>query len=126
MNIFQRAHQGLNLSPEERAFLKLVKGFIITAAAAALSALAAVITNGATLHDSIVVVGVTFAVTLLNAAAKYFSANGQAPLGAVIQGVATTIENHYPEIPVGAGSNTNAATNDAGSSAPSVPATSAP
>lgn len=103
VNIFKQAHQGLNLSPEERAFLKLVKGFLLTAAVAALGTLATVITNGATLHDTVLAVVVTFAITLLLAVAKYFSANGQPALTGVAYAAAGAIEKQYPEIPAPGG-----------------------
>lgn len=103
VNIFKQAHQGLDLSPEERAFLKLVKGFLLTAAVAALGTLATVITNGATLHDAVLAVVVTFAITLLLAVAKYFSANGQPALAGVAYAAAGALEKQYPEIPAPGG-----------------------
>lgn len=100
MNIFQRAHAGLNLSPEERAFLKLVQGFVITGLVAALGTLATVVSNGATLHDAVIATIVAFAVGVILAAAKYFSANGQAPLATVLQGVADSIEHQFEPTPL--------------------------
>lgn len=103
MNIFKQAAAGLNLSPEERAFLKLVKGLALVALAAAGGTAATVITNGATLHDSVLAVALTAAVAVFNAVAKLFSANGQAPLAAATQSVSDGIEQRVPELAPTAG-----------------------
>ena len=95
MNIFQRAHAGLNLSPEERAFLKVVQGFAIVALVAAAGTLATVVSNGATFHDAVLAVAVSAGVATLLAVAKYFSANGQPALGAAIGTIAGDLNARY-------------------------------
>lgn len=98
MSLFQRAWAGLNLSPAERAWLKLIEGFILAGIVAALPAVAELLSAGTVDWATVgrTALG-TFAVAVLMAAVKYCKAHGDSPLaeplGQVLTGVATQIGN---------------------------------
>jgi hypothetical protein len=84
MNLFARASAGLALTPGERAFLKVVDGFVLTAGGAAFAAVAQLLSAGGVVdwRKVAAVAGVTFATSLVVAMKKFFTAQGDAPLAA--------------------------------------------
>ena len=81
MNIFARAYNGLNLSPGERAFLKLVKGWLYTAGGTGLIALVQYLNSSQVDWRHLLIgTGSAAGLSLLNAVDKYFTAQGDAPL----------------------------------------------
>jgi hypothetical protein len=84
MNLFARASAGLALTPGERAFLKVVDGFVFTAGGAAFAAVAQLLSAGGVVdwRKVAAVAGVTFATSLVVAMKKFFTAQGDAPLAA--------------------------------------------
>lgn len=84
MNLFQRAYAGLNLTPGERALLKLVQGFALAGVQSLVLAVPSVLALRA---DAPVISAVGFGAMagafvhgFLAAWAKYASAKGDAPL----------------------------------------------
>lgn len=96
MNLFQRAYAGLNLTPGERAALKLWKGFLLTAVAAGLAAgVQALSASGAIDWRKVAAVAaVAFGTSLAFAFEKYFTAQGDAPLAALAGEVVQSIATH--------------------------------
>ena len=104
LSLFRRSWAGANLTPGERALLKLVKG-------AALAALVSVVPvvdsllNGQTplTQRNLVIAGGAFAVAFLMALSKYYTSQGDPPLGLVLQaaaeGVATRTGAALPPVP---------------------------
>lgn len=88
MNLFQRAHQRLPLSPEERAILKFVD---LTLATAVLSGLLSVLDYFGTGErgvdwKSIGLIFLSgFSLSLYATARKWVSANGDGPMGMALQ-----------------------------------------
>lgn len=79
MNLFSQAAQNLPLSPTARAALRFVKGLVLTAIAAALTAVAPFVLVGPSQTvnwHQVLTVGLTaFGVTLFNTVEKYFTAH---------------------------------------------------
>ena len=81
MNLFARSRAQLNLSPGERAFLKLIEGFVVAGVVAALPIVAQLLAQqSVNWADVARLAGGTFAVAALMAAAKYYKAQGDIPL----------------------------------------------
>ena len=92
MNIFARAYNGLNLSPGERAFLKLAKGWLYTAGGTGLIALVQYLNSSQVDWRHLLIgTGSAAGLSLLNAVDKYFTAQGDAPLATATQAVETKI-----------------------------------
>ena len=92
MSIFAKSAAGLNLTPGERAALKLVQGFILAGIVAALPVLAQLLAaQTVNWADVARLAGGTFATAVLMAVAKWFSAQGDAPLAIVAENAATQI-----------------------------------
>jgi hypothetical protein len=89
MNLFARASAGLALTPGERAFLKVVDGFVFTAGGAAFAAVAQLLSAGGVVdwRKVAAVAGVTFATSLVVAIKKFFTAQGDAPAVALASAV---------------------------------------
>ena len=89
MSLFSKANAGLNLTPGERAALKLVQGFILAGLVAALPVLAQLLA-AQTINwaDVARIAGGTFGVAVLMAVAKWFSAQGDSPLDAPLAAIA--------------------------------------
>lgn len=86
MNIFLKAWNGLNLSPGQRAFLKVVQGLIIGGLLAAFLAIAQYFySNGAVNWRSVLDVAlVAFLMSVGYGLSKYFSAQGDAPIATAL------------------------------------------
>ncbi len=86
MNIFLKAWNGLNLSPGQRAFLKVVQGLIIGGLLAAFLAIAQYFySNGAVNWRSVLDVAlVAFLMSVGYGLSKYFSAQGDAPVATAL------------------------------------------
>lgn len=85
LNLFQRASQYLNLSPSERAVIKILWGLIYGALAFAITNMALALSNGGTLNiPTLLSTGVViFVSTLIHGVAKYLSASNDPLLQAV-------------------------------------------
>ena len=92
MGVFAKARAHESLTPTQRAFLKLVEGFIIAGVVAALPVLSLALGE-----DSVNWAGVgrvalgTFATAALMAAVKYLKAQGDPPLADALTKVATDV-----------------------------------
>lgn len=92
MNVFQRNFLGLNLSPAQRAFIKVVKGAVISALFAGLAAVVQfLLLPTINWHAVLLIGGGTIGTTLAFALDKYFSAQGDTPLATVAGEVGTII-----------------------------------
>ena len=94
-SLFSQAHAGANLTPGQRAFLKLVQGFVLAGIVAAVPIFSLAMAQqsvdwGQVLRNA----ASAFAVAFLLALYKFASAQGDAPLAQVAQGLATAIEEH--------------------------------
>ena len=80
MDIFSRAAQNLPLTPGERAFLKLVEGFLMSAFVAALPVLSQLLAGANLAHldywATLRTFVAAFGVALLLAISKYYKAHG--------------------------------------------------
>ena len=90
MSIFAKARKGLNLSPAERAALKLIEGFIIAGIVAALPVLSQLLGQSSVNWASVgrIALG-TFATAALMAAIKYLKAQRDTPLAEPLAAVLT-------------------------------------
>lgn len=92
MNVFQRNFLGLNLTPGQRAFIKFAKGAAVTALAAGLAAGAQfLLLPTVNWHAVFLFGGGTVAASFAFALDKYWTAQGDAPLGTVAGEVGTII-----------------------------------
>lgn len=96
MNLFQKAQLGLNLTPGERALLKLLQGFATAGVAAVVAAVPAVMAQQAgkpqiTWGLVLFVAGV-FVHGFLAAWQKYVSARGDQPLATAIGSVSSALD----------------------------------
>lgn len=83
MSIFARAHANLNLTPAERAFLKLAEGFLAAGLIAALPVIAqALAAQHIDWAQALRTAVATYAVAVLLAIAKYLKAQNDPPLAA--------------------------------------------
>lgn len=94
MNLFSQAAQGLNLTPGQRAALKIIKGLIVSAVGAGLAAVAQLLSAGGVIdwQKVIVVGGVAFGTSLAFALDKYWTAQGDTPLAVLAGEVGQMIE----------------------------------
>lgn len=94
-NIFSLARAGANLTPGERAFVKLVEGWLIVGLGSALLALGTELSSP---HPdwptTLKYMGVAFATATLFAAVKYFKAQGDAPLASALDTLAKGISDY--------------------------------
>lgn len=98
-SLFARASAGLNLTPGERALLKLVKGIVLTALAAAFTAACQLLGSNFGKVDAKTVAevaGVTFGVAVCNALEKWASAQGDEPLSVVFGVAANKLDGLNP------------------------------
>lgn len=97
MNIFQRAAAGLNLTPGERALVKLAQGFALSGVVAVLMAAPAYVSYQAgqpTLAAGAVSIALgAFVHAFLAAWAKYTSAKGDAPLASALTSADVTLQD---------------------------------
>ncbi|HLJ80635.1 MAG TPA: hypothetical protein VKT52_04045, partial [Ktedonobacterales bacterium] len=97
MNIFAQARNNLNLAPSQRAFLKLVEGFIVAGIVAVLpfisQALAAQSINWAQVLRT---AAATFSVAALLAVTKYLKAQNDPPLTTVATTIAQAAVTDIP------------------------------
>lgn len=86
MSIFSRAYHNQPLSPGERAFLKLFKGWVFSGVGGGLAAGAQVLFNGNADYQHIALVaGGAALLSVINAFDKYWSAQVDAPLAPLPQ-----------------------------------------
>lgn len=95
MNIFQKAAAGLNLTPGERALLKLLQGFALAGVLAVVMAAPALVSwragQPALAAGAASLAAGAFVHAFLAAWAKYASAKGDLPLTSAIMSVSTAI-----------------------------------
>ena len=96
--VFQRAHAGLNLTPQERAFLKLVEGLVWTGLVAAVGVLANLLASGAFAFNqaTLIAIGSAAVVAILNSVHKLSSASGDPLLSAVVGAVESEVGKYVP------------------------------
>lgn len=81
MQIFARSFKGLNLSPGERAFVKLVEGWLFTALATGVAIAYQLLATGSHDYSKIALVaGGAAGLTVLNSFKKYLAAQTDLPL----------------------------------------------
>jgi len=86
INLFKQAAQNLPLTPAQRAFLKLLKGWMYTALLAALGAGAQYLAVGQVDWVRLAyIAGGAFVLSVLGAADKYFTAQGDTPASLIVQ-----------------------------------------
>jgi hypothetical protein len=97
-NIFQRAWNNLPLTPGERAFLKLLKGWLYTAIGVGLIAGAQYLTNNQVINwwSLAWIAGGAFALSLLMALDKWFTSQGDLPLSVATEAVTQRIQAALP------------------------------
>lgn len=98
MNMFQKAGAGLPLSPAQRAFLKLLQSFVLTAGVAGLLAAAQYLAGDGPLdlQKLYIAVGGAAALAFAHAISKYFTAQSDSqPLGNAIELVVDAIEQRF-------------------------------
>lgn len=93
MNIFQKAQQGLNLTPGQRAFLKLLEGLGVAFLVAATPVVADALSSHGTVvwSDALRTALATGAVAVILSIIKYAKAQGDSPLLSVIEGLGTSL-----------------------------------
>ena len=98
LTVFQRAHLGLNLTPQERAFLKLVDGLILTGLVAAIGVLANLLVSGAFAFNqtTLIAIGTAAAVAIMNSVHKLSSASGDPLLAAVVGALESEVGKYVP------------------------------
>lgn len=99
---FARAAANLPLTPQERAWLKLVWGAVVTGLVAAVGVLSTLLSTGQFTfnHQTALAVGVTGFVACLNALAKLMSAQGDPALGAALAAIAGDVASKAPAGPL--------------------------
>lgn len=87
MNMFTKAAQGFNLTPAERAFLKLFKLWFYTALSTGVMAGAQYLLNNQQVNWTalLYIAGGAFLLSLLGALDKYWTAQGDVPLTMLTQ-----------------------------------------
>jgi hypothetical protein len=98
MNLYTRARMSLPLTPSERSFLKVLKGFVISAAIAAFMTAAQLVPNGGAVDWAKVLLSVivAFVTTLCFALDKYWSAQGDTIPAVVAGDIGTAVASSYP------------------------------
>lgn len=99
MNIFAQAANNQPLTPAQRAFLKLVEGFFMTAFVAAVQTFAQYSSDGYidwpnVTHTALIAGAVAF----LLAVAKYYKSHGDPLIGALADTAAQAIESANPTL----------------------------
>lgn len=93
MNLFQKSAAGLNLTPWQRAALKLIEGLAVAFGIAALPVVAdalsthAAVDWTATIHNALLLGAAAVAMALL----KYAKAQGDSPLLTAVEGVLSNV-----------------------------------
>lgn len=130
LTLFSRARAGLNLTPSERALLKLVQGLVITFVVAVCTQVSALASTGGldlSNHSTLLLLAGSGAASVLAALHKLSSASGDPLLSAVVGAVESEVGRYVPlhqqSAPVAAPA---AAQPVAASSAPVSPADAAP
>lgn len=98
MNIFQKAGAGLPLTPAQRAFLKLLQSFVLTAVVAGLLTAAQYLAGDGPIdmQKLYIAVGGAAALAFAHAVTKYFTAQSDTqPLGNAIELVVDAIEERF-------------------------------
>ena len=89
-NLFALARIGANLTPGQRAFLKLVEGFCVAGVVAATPVVASLLSKqGVAWQDVARIAVAAFLTAALLAASKYYKAQGDTPLGDVLAAAAS-------------------------------------
>lgn len=102
MSLFSKAAQGLNLTPAERAFLKLLKLWFYTALSAGVMAGAQYLLNNGQINWQalIYITGGAFLLSLLGALDKYWTAQGDTPLALLTEAVEQHVQQLAPPTPL--------------------------
>ena len=99
-SLFDRAHRQLNLSPAERAVLKLVEGFLVAGLVAALPVVAQLLAQQSVdWAQSARIAGGVFVMAVLLAVLKYAKAHGDLPLEEIITPIEQAVEAKVPPVP---------------------------
>jgi hypothetical protein len=99
-NIFSDAAAGIPLTPAQRAALKLLQGFLLTALTSGIIAAGQYITTSGTINygQMAIVVGSQVGLSFVLALAKYLSAQSDtAPLGGSIEALVDAIEKRLDQ-----------------------------
>ncbi len=92
MSIFAKARAGLNLTPAERAFLKLVEGWVIAGALSALVAFVTAVTQpNPNWRVVLAITATAFVTATAFAALKYVKAHLDPPLAAAVDAAAARL-----------------------------------
>ncbi len=92
MSIFAKARAGLNLTPAERAFLKLVEGWVIAGALSALVAFVTAVTQpNPNWRVVLAITATAFVTATAFAALKYVKAHADPPLAAAVDAAAARL-----------------------------------
>src|SRR5215467_8376729 len=99
MNLFSRAARNLNLTPGERAFLKLLKGWFYTAIAAGIAIGVQYVYSNQVIDWQKLgyLIGGAVLVSLLTALEKYFTAQGDAPLAIAAEVTKEKIDQKFSQ-----------------------------
>ncbi len=102
MNIFSKAAQGLNLTPAQRAFLKLLKLWFYTALSAGVMAGAQYLLNNQQVNWQalIYITGGAFLLSLFGALDKYWTAQGDLPLSLLTEAGIQRVQQLQERAPV--------------------------
>lgn len=93
MNIFQKARQGLNLTPGQRAFLKLLEALAVAFLVAATPVVADALSSHGTVvwADALRTALAAGAVAVILSVVKYLKAQGDSPVLSVVEGLGTSL-----------------------------------
>lgn len=81
MNLFARSNQGLNLTPGERAFLRLIELCVLAGLITAATAIVPLLANGVPDWQTVYHVALpAFCMAALGAFVKFYNAKGDKPL----------------------------------------------
>jgi hypothetical protein len=96
-SVFKRSANGLSLTPGERAYIKLIKGWLFTGVAAGVLVLGQYLAAGVVdwQHITYGVIGAVV-LTVLNSVEKYATSHGDTPLAIVAQVAEAKVEQALP------------------------------
>ena len=100
MNIFSKAAQGLNLSPAQRAFLKLLKGWFYTALSTGIMAGAQYLLNNQQINwmALLYIASGAFLLSILGALDKYWTAQGDTPIAVLSDAIMQRVQGALPSL----------------------------
>ena len=100
MNLFQRASQKLPLTPGERAFIKLIQGWVLTALSAGIMAGAQYLLNNQQVNwqAMLYIVGGAVLLSVLSAVTKYYTAQGDVPIAVLSDAIMQRVQGALPAL----------------------------